>query len=64
MENTIQCPDCGLKATRGYEPPYQEYPGASAQGGYYYVCCDECGYADIERDSLDDHNWQENTRGW
>jgi len=60
---TIKCPKCGGKATSTYEPPYQEYAGASVQGGYYFVEC-ACGHESFERASLDDYNWQENTRGW
>jgi len=62
-KQTTKCPKCGGKATSTYEPPYQEYAGASVQGGYYYVEC-PCGHEDIQKTSLQDYNWQENTRGW
>jgi hypothetical protein len=33
------------------------------QGGYYYVEC-ACGHEGTQKASLQDYNWQENTRGW
>lgn len=60
----IQCPECGGKTTREYTPAYQEYPGASTQGGYHAVTCADCDYCDIEYADLSDFNYRENTRGW
>jgi len=62
-KQTTKCPKCGGKATQTYEPPYQEYAGASVQGGYYYVEC-PCGHEGTQKVGLQDYNWQENTRGW
>jgi hypothetical protein len=61
--NTTKCPKCGGNAKRTYEPPYQEYAGASVQGGYYYVEC-ACGHEGHEKADLSDYNYSENTRGW
>jgi hypothetical protein len=61
--NTTKCPKCGGNATRTYEPPYQEYAGASVQGGYYYVEC-SCGHEGHEKADLSDYDYMENTRGW
>jgi hypothetical protein len=59
-----KCPECGGKTTRTYAPAYQEYPGASTQGGYHAVSCADCDYCDIEYADLSNFNYRENTRGW
>jgi hypothetical protein len=61
--NTVNCPKCGGNATRTYNPPYQEYPGASVQDGDFFVEC-PCGYENIEPADLSNFNYRENTRGW
>jgi hypothetical protein len=63
MTETTKCPSCGAKATRTYSAPYQEYPGAGLQGGYYFIEC-PCGHEEIEEADLSNYNWRENTRGW
>lgn len=58
-----KCPKCGAKVNTTYEAPYQEYAGASAQGGYYYHQCSKCGWEDTV-DDIGDFSFRENTRGW
>ena len=62
MELLDHCPDCGKALSWDFDPPYQEYPGASTQGGYHYANC-ECGWEDSVRDT-DGFEPRENTRGW
>lgn len=57
-----QCGECGASVKMSYESPYQEYPGASVQGGYWYYQC-KCGHSDIQKD-LGGYRIIENTRGW
>lgn len=66
MSKTLpkNCPDCGGKVNSSYSPAYQEYAGASVQGGYTYVECIGCGWNDIIDEDLSDFNFQENRRGW
>ena len=59
-----KCPECGEQASADYCPPYQEYPGASVQGGYTYINCEHCGLEDTINADLSDFNYSENTRGW
>lgn len=63
MTDTIKCPSCGGEAASTWNPPYQEYAGASVQDGYYWVEC-SCGHEDIVMGDLSDFNYRENTRGW
>ena len=63
MKNT-KCEECGAEVKWTYEPAYQEYRGASVQGGYHYGCCQQCGWDDIQKGDLSDFNFRENTRGW
>ncbi len=58
-----ECPECAAKVAASYERPYQEYPGASVQGGYHFCECEKCGWNDIFRD-VRGYDVRENTRGW
>lgn len=65
MTEKCKCPECGgKKATSTWNPPYQEYAGASVQGGYSYIECPDCGLEDIVRGDLSNFNYRENRRGW
>lgn len=68
MTKTIptKCPECGGKIETEYSAPYQEYAGASVQGGYTYACCYTitCGWDDHFKGDLSDFSFRENTRGW
>ena len=64
MTKKCKCPECGgNKATSTWNAPYQEYAGASVQGGYYWVEC-PCGHEDIVKGDLSNFNYSENRRGW
>jgi len=66
MKNALAtpCPSCGLTANLTHEPAYQEYPGASLQGGYEFLECPNCGLEEITKADLSDFQYAENTRGW
>jgi len=62
-EPRAKCGQCGAVITLQHERAFQEYPGASVQGGYDYYSCAKCGHEDTIT------NWggysvRENTRGW
>jgi len=61
---TNKCPKCGGKCKSTYEAPYQEYAGASVQGGYYYIMCAKCGHEATINADLSGFNYRENRRGW
>ena len=56
------CANCGASVTLAHEPAFQEYPGASVQGGYDWYDC-ACGHHSTET-NLRGFNIRENTRGW
>lgn len=58
------CPECGEKVMVEHEAPYQEYAGASVQGGSTYYFCEKCGWEESVADDLSDFHYRENTRGW
>lgn len=62
-ETECKCGQCGAAVTLQHEPAFQEYPGASVQGGYDYYECAKCGHCDTQT-NLGGYNVRENTRGW
>jgi len=60
----VKCPECREAAIATYEPPYQEYAGASVQGGQTFIECPSCGFEDHVKSDLSDFNFAENRRGW
>ena len=62
-ETNKKCPDCGVTLEMRYEVPWQEYPGASVQGGTTSYECEKCGYYKQEQEDVSKCG-QENHRGW
>lgn len=58
-----KCGQCGATVTLKHEAAYQEYAGASVQGGYDYYACAKCGHEDTIT-NWRGYNVRENTRGW
>ena len=57
-----KCSECGTAVVVEYERPYQEYAGASVQGGYEWYQC-ECGHHSTQT-AMRGYNIRENKRGW
>jgi hypothetical protein len=60
----VKCPECREAAIASYEPAYQEYAGASVQGGETFIVCPSCGFEDFIKRDLSNFNFAENRRGW
>lgn len=58
----IRCDKCNEPVEADYSHPYQEYPGAAVQDGFWYYAC-PCGHEDLIKD-IGNYNIKENKRGW
>ena len=62
-KSRCKCAKCGAAVELKHERAWQEYPGASVQGGYDWYECAKCGHYD-DTPNLGGYNIRENARGW